>query len=272
MQLVQSGPWSKFPAWTTLVAPLIRLVRPYDFRRADECRRVLQWLNAGPRERILDVGCGDGFYDRTMALCGARVDAIDANPDRAALGARRNPHPSITYQHMAAGSLRFGDASFDKVVSICVLEHIPDDAQALREMHRVLRPGGRFVLSCDSLSNRGIGNGLRRRHAERYAVHRFYTRESLYDRLRAAGFEPVRSTFIVTTPLSLAITRITYRADDLGKLPGGWILKYPVAALAGTVGLALSRLSERLAARNDEGLTLVAEAVRAESAVSRTSH
>ena len=237
-------------------------LRPFDYRRVDECRRVIEWLDPKPGERLLDVGCGDGFYDRRMAALGASVDAIDARAARVALASRRNPHPNVRYHHMTAGALSFEDGVFDKAVSICVLEHIEDDVQALRQMHRVLRPGGRLVLSCDSLSNRGVSESLRRRHAERYAVRHFYRRDSLDALLRSTGFEPVRSEFVLTTPVSLAITRVTYLADDAGRLPGGWLVKYPVLAVAGTLGLAVSRVSERVSARRDEGLTIIAEAVK----------
>ena len=230
----------------------------------DECARVIEWLDPRPGDHVLDVGCGDGFYDRQMARRGARVDAIDASHHRVARASRWHPHPSVIYHHMTADALALDDQRFDKVVSICVLEHIQDDLRALSEMCRVLRPGGRLVLSCDSLSNASITERLRRRHARRYSVKRFYTRESLYERLRFAGFIPLRSTFVLSTPTSLALARLTYVADDVGRIPGGWVVKYPVLAVAGTLGLSVSRLSERLGARSDEGLTIVAEAARPE--------
>jgi ubiquinone/menaquinone biosynthesis C-methylase UbiE len=239
---------------------LLRLVRPLDFRRVDECTRVIEWLDPRSGERVLDVGCGDGFYDRRMATAGASVDAVDGRSERVALAVRRNPHPAVQYHHMRAECLEFPRERFDKVVSICVLEHIPDDRATLREMWRVLRPGGRLVLSCDSLSNRGVSQRLRERHGERYAVQRFYTSEALHSLLRATGFEPLRSEYILTTRVSLAIARFTYLADDIGRLPGGWLIKYPSLAIAGTLGLAASRASERAAHRHDEGLTLIAEA------------
>jgi ubiquinone/menaquinone biosynthesis C-methylase UbiE len=245
-----------------LVWHLADFMRPLDFRRADECNRVIDWLDPGAGERVLDVGCGDGYYGHRIAGLGAQVDAIDANRDRVACASRRHPHPNVAYHHMTADALTFEDERFDKVVSICVLEHIQDDVRALSEMFRVLRRGGRLVLSCDSLSNAGITERCRRRHAVRYSVKRFYSRDSLYERLRVVGFSPRRSTFVLSSRMSLAFTHLTYIADDVGRLPGGWLVKYPMLALAGTLGLSVSRLTERLIPRTDEGLTIVAEAVR----------
>jgi SAM-dependent methyltransferase len=239
---------------------VVRLVRPLDYRRVDECRLVLEWLDPSPGDRILDVGCGDGFYDYRMAARGAAVDAIDARPQRIARALKMHPHPRVTYHSMVAGALAFPDRTFEKAVSICVLEHIEDDAGALREMRRVVRPGGRLVLSCDSLSNPGISDRLRTAHARRYAVRHFYTPASLGERLRQAGFELLRTQFVLTTAVSLAIVRLTYAADDIGRVPLGWMVKYPVLGLAGVAGLPVSRASESVGARREAGLTLVAEA------------
>ena len=223
---------------------------------------MIEWLEPSPGDRILDVGCGDGFYDRQMALAGATVVGIDVRAARVALAERRNPHPRVTYRHMPAEVMDFPAGSFTKAVSICVLEHIPDDEGALRQIAAALQPGGRFVLSCDSLSNAGISAALRARHGKRYAVLHFYSRDSLARLLARAGFELRRMDYVLTTPVSLAVARATYLLDDVGRLPLGFALKYAGLAVAGTVGLAASRVSERLAHRTDAGLTLIAEAVR----------
>ena len=115
----------------------------------------------------------------------------------------------------------------------------------------------RFGLS---LSNRGVTTALRARHAARYAVRHFYTRQSVATRLRDAGLELFRAEYVLTTPVSLALARFTYRTDDVGRYPGGWAVKYPALALASTLGFAVSRISERVAGRREEGLTLIVEA------------
>jgi SAM-dependent methyltransferase len=174
---------------------------------------------------------------------------------------RRRPLP---VDHLAgANALAFSPGTFSKAVSICVLEHIPDDEGALKQMSNALQPGGRLVLSCDSLSNRAATASLRARHAERYAVRHFYTRGSLAALLLRAGFELRRAEFVLTTPVSFAIARATYVLDDVGRLSFGWLVKYPGLAVAGSAGLAISRLSELMAGRSNEGLTLIAEAAKA---------
>jgi len=245
-----------------IATAFLRLVRPLDYRRVDECRRVLEWLDPRVGDYILDLGCGDGYYDRRMALAGATIVAVDGNPARVALAQRRNPHPHVSYQHIRAEELDFPPGTFTKAVSICVLEHIPDDLGTLRRIAAGLQTGGRLVLSCDSLSNSAATDALRARHAKRYAVRHFYTRDSLADLLARAGLKLLKTDFVLTTPVSFAIARVTYLLDDVGRLPLGWAVKYPGLAVASSAGLAASRLSERLKHRDTEGLTLIAEAVR----------
>ena len=75
---------------------------------------------------------------------------------------------------------------------------------------------------------------------------------------------PVRrfSAIKRVTPVSIAIARFTYRVDDVGRLRGGWVVRYPVIGVASTLGFLASRASERVAKRGDGGLTLIAEAVK----------
>jgi 2-polyprenyl-3-methyl-5-hydroxy-6-metoxy-1,4-benzoquinol methylase len=55
-----------------------------DFRRLEERHTVIEWLDPGPGQRILDIGCGDGFHDRHIASRGAKVVGIDISTRRLA--------------------------------------------------------------------------------------------------------------------------------------------------------------------------------------------
>ncbi|MEX2245673.1 MAG: class I SAM-dependent methyltransferase [Dehalococcoidia bacterium] len=93
---------------------------------------------------VLDDGCGEGRFSRMLAERGARVTGIDATPEMARTGARRGDQ---RYAIADAARLPFGDASFDIVVSYITLVDIVDYAAAIREMARVLRPGGRVAVA-----------------------------------------------------------------------------------------------------------------------------
>ena len=71
-----------------------------------------------------------------------------------------------------------------------MLEHIPQCELTLREIFRVLKPGGRVVMSVDSLS--GVAEACREEHRRRYFVHQYFTAESVLQKFREAGFRDVR--------------------------------------------------------------------------------
>lgn len=95
----------------------------------------------------LDLGCAEGYWSVALAERGARsVVGVEPDPERIEQ-ALRLPHPeSVTFETTESDTLRFADASFDAVFVNEVLEHVDDEAATLREVARVLRPGGHLVL------------------------------------------------------------------------------------------------------------------------------
>jgi arsenite methyltransferase len=113
-------------------------------------RHVREALAAQPGERILDVGCGPGFYARELldeVGPGGAIVAVDASPDMLALARQRCAgHDNVTFGEGNAAALPVDDAAFDAALCVQVMEYVPDPVGALREMHRALRPGGRVLV------------------------------------------------------------------------------------------------------------------------------
>jgi arsenite methyltransferase len=107
-------------------------------------------LGAVPGERVVDVGCGPGFYVAELLEevgAGGRVVGIDASPAMLALAGRRCAgRASAGFAAADVSSLPVGGAGFDAALCVQVLEYVPDVAAALAGMHRALRPGGRLVV------------------------------------------------------------------------------------------------------------------------------
>jgi ubiquinone/menaquinone biosynthesis C-methylase UbiE len=102
----------------------------------------------GPSDRILDLGCGTGIVARQLheRLGGATfITGLDASAEMIAKA--RALEPELTWHEGNAMSLPFADASFELVVSQQMLQFVPDRATALREIRRVLAPGGRLVAA-----------------------------------------------------------------------------------------------------------------------------
>jgi SAM-dependent methyltransferase len=93
----------------------------------------------------LDVGCGEGRFCRKLKAAGIAATGID--PTAAMLDVARARDPSGDYRLGNAEALEFADASFDLVVSYITLVDIPDFRAAIREMARVLRPGGALLMA-----------------------------------------------------------------------------------------------------------------------------
>jgi SAM-dependent methyltransferase len=135
------------------------------------------------------VDLRDGLATTLAAGRGRWLDyGADSSPYRTLLGASASlrsadlPRTGAPVDHVLGedgGLPDIGDGSFDGVLSTQVLEHVPDPARYLREAHRVLKPGGRLVLST---------HGIWEDHPGPLDLHR-WTLEGLSREVAAAGFE-----------------------------------------------------------------------------------
>lgn len=113
-------------------------------------RHVRQALAAGPGERLLDVGCGPGFYVRELldAVGGAgSIVAVDSSPEMLALARQRcEGQANVSFRQGTANALPVDDCDVDAVLCVQVMEYVADVPGAVAEIHRALRPGGRAVI------------------------------------------------------------------------------------------------------------------------------
>jgi trans-aconitate methyltransferase len=110
---------------------------------------VLEWLSAQPGERILDLGCGDGQLTKRIADTGASVVGIDASPEMVAAARARG----IKADRGSAELLPYPNQVFDAVFSNAALHWVRGQDEMLSQVHRVLRPGGRFVAELGGHGN-----------------------------------------------------------------------------------------------------------------------
>lgn len=163
-----------------------------------------------PGLRILDAGCGAGGDGLFLQRYG-QVIGIDYSPEATALASQRMPGRVGRASVLA---LPFADDSFDLVTCYDVLYHqgVPDEATALAEIRRVLRPGARLLLRLPAY------NWLRSRHDRQVHTRRRYTAGEVRAMLADGGFAVERCTYGLTLlfPLSLAARLLERLTPDRG--------------------------------------------------------
>ena len=113
-------------------------------------RAIMRALNLKTGERVLDVGSGPGHQAielSPMVGPSGRVDGVDISESMLRIArARCEGVRNVEFHEGDALHLPFPDATFDAVMSSMVFEYLPDVPGALREVHRVLKPGGRLAI------------------------------------------------------------------------------------------------------------------------------
>jgi SAM-dependent methyltransferase len=160
------------------------------------------WMRAQLRDlpddaAILEVGCGDGSFTRDLAQLSTRVTAVDISASQIERNARA--HPEIKFrQHDVAQPFPFANAAFDVIWCSEVLEHLFDPGFAVREMHRVLAPGGRLLVT---VPYHGVFKDVLialfrwDEHFSPGNPHiRFFTRQTVSQLAESAGFVEIKTT------------------------------------------------------------------------------
>jgi len=167
-------------------------LQPSDF--ALRRRFLLDRVSA--TERVLDVGCGEGRFAAELLAAGARVVAVDVAQEP--LRRARARHPRLDLRLIAPeGPWELDDASFDVVWAGEVIEHVADTAAWLSEVRRVLRSGGRLLLSTPAheplaLMRLALSRRAFARHFDPRGDHlRFYSRRTLSELLADFGFTAI---------------------------------------------------------------------------------
>lgn len=113
-------------------------------------------LHLQPGDRVLDLGCGEGRHaisarlEHDVDVVGLDLSATDLHTARCRaeeFASGTEASASILWVRGSGLALPFADATFSKVICAEVLEHVPDYRQVLREIQRVLRPGGLLAIS-----------------------------------------------------------------------------------------------------------------------------
>ncbi|MFC4530062.1 class I SAM-dependent methyltransferase [Sphaerisporangium dianthi] len=167
---------------------------------------LLDAARVGAGGRVLDVGCGPGGVSAAAVARGADVTAVDAEPEMVAATARRLPEARV--EHATLPVLPFRDGEFDAAVGNLVINHVGDPPAAVRELRRVVRPGGRVALTswyypgmrATAVFDEAVATVGVARPAdvpERAPFQAYGTPESFAGLLEDAGYTEVRARMLV---------------------------------------------------------------------------
>lgn len=163
--------------------------------------------------RLLDFGCGDGLMLEILRseVKGAALSGCDISRKMLVLAGRRPSLASVSLALMEASQIPFTEDSFDVVTASCVFHHIPPMERlcSLREVFRVLRPGGRFVLFEHNPWNPLTTFVVKRTPIDRNAV--LLSAHHASQLLCSTGFESVRVRHFVFFPPRF---KFLWKAED----------------------------------------------------------
>jgi SAM-dependent methyltransferase len=198
--------------------------------------RVVEQLRLPARARILDAGCGSGRNMIELARHGT-VTGIELSETSVSLARERDTGEVIEGSVL---EMPFAADSFELAASLDVIEHLEDDLAALRELRRVVAPGGSLLITVPAYQWLWSGHDEINHHFRRY------TRHSLLHVAQQAGWEPVRTTYFNSLLLPIAIalrvldrfsSKTTESSLDLWVPPPAlnWLLERPLSLEAALI-------------------------------------
>jgi SAM-dependent methyltransferase len=197
---------------------------------------VISELRLPARAQILDAGCGSGRNMIDFARHGS-VTGVELSETSVDLARKREAGEVIEGSVL---EMPFEAGTFDVAASLDVIEHLEDDLAALRELRRVVKPGGALLVTVPAYQWLWSG------HDEVNHHHRRYTRRSLQRVGEQAGWRQVRTTYFNSLLLPAAILlrvldrfsrKTTESSLDLWIPPAplNWLLERPLALEAAMI-------------------------------------
>ncbi len=139
------------------------------FRAPELLARIVEAVSTPPADRVLDLACGPGIVTEVLAPVASHLAGLDATPKMIDVARQRLAaagYTNVDFRVGAAEELPWPDAHFDAVVTRLSIHHFREPALVLREIRRVLRPGGRFVVvdivSSEAAEEATLHNALER--------------------------------------------------------------------------------------------------------------
>lgn len=167
-------------------------------------------LPASCQEPILELGCGTGHWSEFLSSKGFKVIALDIS-EAMLSKARLKDIKNVEFRKADAAALPFPDESFGMVVSITMLEFVDDLEKVLKEIYRVLKPGGLFIAGCLNLNSQP---GKTKDTDDTFRNAHFFTKTEIAELFKSWGnFELNESVFLSPSFEILDATMVKYPVE-----------------------------------------------------------
>lgn len=160
-----------------------------------EFKELIRQVKFSKTDIILDIGCGEGLQTLIIGKKCKKIYGIDINSKWLSIAKLRlllmKRKINCEFRLVRLQNAGFMNDYFNKIFSICVLEHISDYFEVLKECYRILKKNGQLILSVDSLNNIYDKN-LLVFHQKKYKVEKYFNKEELEYILKKVGFKKIK--------------------------------------------------------------------------------
>lgn len=170
-------------------------------KKIDEIEKeaVAGFLSQVPKQHILELGCGTGHWSEFLSELGYIITATDISDAMLEVAKQKNL-TNVSFQKADAEHLPFGNETFGTVVSITMLEFTANPDNVIREIYRILKPGGVFILGC---LNKRSEPGKAKDNDETFRQANFFTKEEIMDMLSVIGKPVMKECVYLTSSFEL---------------------------------------------------------------------
>jgi SAM-dependent methyltransferase len=161
-----------------------------------------RYIRPSPRSKMVDLGCGTGATTLWLQEFG-KVRGVDNSP-RALDYCKKRGLKDLVRSDME--NLRLPSGRFDAAFALDILEHVKNDAKAVGEIYRILKPGGSLLVTAPAYQ------WLWSEHDEVCHHYRRYTLGEMASKLRSAGFDIRRRSYCIVFPFFPLVTLLHFRS------------------------------------------------------------
>lgn len=159
-----------------------------------EFKKLTEGIKFSKDEIILDIGCGSARQSLLLGKKCKKIVGIDISEKAIKLAKLQSQYlkgaGNSAFHCIKLEKAGFEDEYFDKIFSFCVLEHIPNYAEVLREAYRILKKNGQMIFSVDTLETIE-DKKLIEKHKKTHFVEQYFKKEELKTLLEKIGFEKI---------------------------------------------------------------------------------